>query len=37
MVAMIDRKKRVDKINKDTQEWYDKVENKILMIKAENI
>lgn len=33
----LDRKKRVDKINKDTQEWYDKVENKILMIKAENI
>lgn len=33
----LDRKKRVDKLNKDTQEWYDKVKNKTLVIKAKNI
>lgn len=33
----LDSKKRVDKLNKDTQEWYDKVKNKTLVIKANNI
>lgn len=33
----LDSKKRVNKLNKDTQEWYDKVKNKTLVIKANNI